>query len=82
MQEVTCQTCCLADDTLVIGVNPQHVGELTAAIERTGSEYGLKLHWGKVQLVRARTTTGVQASDGSVISGQPSMEYVAPGMSR
>ena len=37
-----------ADDTLLTGINPEHVELLAQAVEVAGSQYGLALHWGKM----------------------------------
>jgi len=41
-----------------------------------GAEYGLKLHWGKIQVVKARTEAKVLAPDGSEVAGATSLEYL------
>ena len=38
-----------ADDTLVLGSTACHVEELAVAISQAGSNYGLTLHWRKIQ---------------------------------
>ena len=65
-----------ADDTLVLGVSAKHVTQLTTAIERCGKDYGLHLHWGKVQLVNARLQVDVFSPDGTALAPKSSLEYL------
>ena len=65
-----------ADDTLVMGVNVNHLSELAEKIEAAGAEYGLQLHWGKVQLVQAGRITGLKPSNGIDVEAKSSMEYL------
>ena len=64
------------DDTLIMGVNAPFVEQFIAAIERTGREYGLSLHWGKVQLVKVRNNATVAAPDGKPFDPVDSMVYL------
>ena len=65
-----------ADDTLLMGIEGAHLEEYTARVEEAGREFGLQLHWGKVQLVRVRSTQDVCEPDGSLLEATPSMIYL------
>ena len=40
-----------ADDTLLISSRGEHLEEYMAAVMHCGSQYGLQIHWGKVNYV-------------------------------
>ena len=40
-----------ADDTLLIGCSARYLTEYMGAVERCGMEYGLQMHWDKVQML-------------------------------
>ena len=65
-----------ADDTLIIGRVGAHVKEYMKAIEQCGHECGLKIHWGKVQLVKVRTNEELTGPDGQILSDKQSMIYL------
>ena len=44
-----------ADDTMLMGVNHIFLQEVTDAVEKVGREFGLELHWGKVQLANVQS---------------------------
>ena len=35
-----------ADDTLLLGLDVDHVSEFATAVENIGTTYGMSLHWG------------------------------------
>ena len=57
--------CVHADDTVILGVTGQHVEEYMASIEAHGKEYGLQIHWGKVQLVTVCGDQALHTPDGT-----------------
>ena len=65
-----------ADDTLLLGLDASHVCALSAAVEATGAQYGLALHWGKTQAVSFGTDTELRRPDGSVIEESQSLIYL------
>ena len=65
-----------ADDTLVMGVSAALVGELAAAIEQAGGRYGMVLHWGKTPAISVCCDDHINRSDGTLIPGSDSMEYL------
>ena len=50
-----------ADDTLLISRCGSHINEYMNAVTKTGAEYGLQVHWGKVHLIPIRTDRPVYA---------------------
>ena len=65
-----------ADDTLIVGSAGLHVEEYMASIQRCGAEYGLEIHWGKVQHVPVRTEQKVRSPLGEFVAQQDSMVYL------
>jgi hypothetical protein len=65
-----------ADDTLLLGVNARHVEELADAVERTGLQYGLTLHWGKTQALSINANQRLQKPDGSPIEDHGHLIYL------
>ena len=65
-----------ADDTLLLGVEVAHLEEFMSSIEKTCSEYGLQLHWGKVQCVAINSTETVRKPSGERLQPTDSMVYI------
>ena len=65
-----------ADDTLLIGRSGRHIEEYMAAVERSGLDYGLQIHWGKVNLVSIGHQAAVRSPEGKDVKPQPSMLYL------
>ena len=65
-----------ADDTLLIGTNAKHVGELAAAVEKIGARFGMSLHWGKTQAISVGSSECITSSQGQQIPSSESMVYV------
>jgi len=53
-----------------------HVEDLAKAVERAGSNYGLTLHWGKIQALSYGTSTLLRRPDGSPIEENGKMVYL------
>ena len=71
-----------ADDTLLISCCGSYVEEYMAAVEQRGFDYGLKLHWGKVQLVSVGADLPVTAPNGDSIQPVESMLYLGATLHR
>ena len=65
-----------ADDTLIIGNSTAYVEELAHAVECAGSNYGLKLHWGKTQALSIGTSKRIRRPDGTTIEETGSLLYL------
>jgi hypothetical protein len=65
-----------ADDTLLIGANPQLLNEFLAAVCFAGRMVGLELHADKFQLVQVRCSQPVLGLDGKVVKNSSSMLYL------
>ena len=65
-----------ADDTLVIGSVGTHVEQYMEAIEACGREYGLQIHWGKVQLLTVCTDQFLKSPTGQALNRSTSMVYL------
>ena len=65
-----------ADDTSIIGSQAADVEELARAVESSGKQYGMTLHWGKTQLLSVRSSKRVRAPDGSLLDERPSILYL------
>ena len=65
-----------ADDILIVGNGVAHVEELARAVERAGSNYGMKLHWGKTQALSIGTSSRIRRPDGSTIEDTGSLLYL------
>jgi hypothetical protein len=65
-----------ADDTLLVGVQPELVEEFAAAVEAEGAKYGMTLHWGKTQVLSVATGRRLKKPDGSVIEETGVLEYL------
>jgi hypothetical protein len=60
-----------ADDTLLVGSCGQYVEEYMAAIEKVGFDYGLQIHWGKVNLLAIGICAKVRSPTGQEIVPKP-----------
>ena len=65
-----------ADDTLLIGVQPELVQEFTAAVEAEGSKYGMILRWGKTQVLSVATGKRLKKPDGPVKKETGVLQYL------
>ena len=63
-------------DTLIVGNGVAHVEELARAVERAGSNYGMKLHWGKTQALSIGTSSRIRRPDGTTIEDTGSLLYL------
>ena len=64
-----------ADDTLLLGVSPQDVEALAAAVETHGAQYGLTLHWGRTQAIAVANDVQLKRPDGTSIPNADSLIY-------
>ena len=53
-----------------------------AAVGQAGSEYGLSLHWGKIQLLSVRSAETIHTPDGTIVTSKNSMIYLGGLLSR
>ena len=65
-----------ADDTLLMSVSAHALERFLAAVSSAGENYGLELHWGKLQLLKVRCNTAVHRQDHSLIQAQSSLLYL------
>ena len=65
-----------ADDTILLGSDAALLQEFAAAIERTGINYGMSLHWGKTQALSVCTDTRIRSPDGEELEGRSSVSYL------
>ena len=65
-----------ADDTLLLSVSANALERFLAAVSSAGENYGLELHWGKLQLLKVRCNTAVHRPDRSLIQSQSSLLYL------
>ena len=65
-----------ADDTLLMGVNDDHLNEYLHAVFAAGQKYGMELHWSKFQVLPTQCTAKIATPDGTNIEEKPSMEYL------
>ena len=65
-----------ADDTLLIAVRADWLEQFTSSIVTIGKEYGLELHWGKVQLVCVRGQASIRNANGEPTAQVDSMTYL------
>ena len=65
-----------ADDTLIMGSQAKHVEELARAVEASGAQYGMTLHWGKTHALSVCTDETLRAPDFSIIEGEESIIYL------
>ena len=70
-----------ADDTLILSVSPKPLERFLTAISTVGARYGLKLHWGKLQLLSIRGQNSIQRPDGSTISAENEITYLGAAIS-
>ena len=70
-----------ADDTLVIGSCGLHVEEYMGAIEGCGREYGLQVHWGKIQVVPICSGESLSAPGGQQLENSQSLMYLGSAIS-
>lgn len=65
-----------ADDALVIGESAALVSEYGACIEKAAANYGMSLHWGKIQALSVGTSDRLCRLDGTVIPESGTLEYL------
>jgi len=65
-----------ADDTLLMGSNPQTVQKQLETIVEVGREYGLEMNWEKVELLAARCQPVLFRPDGQQIPCKASIKYL------
>ena len=65
-----------ADDTLLIGVSSQHLGEYLHAVAAAGAQYGMELHWAKFQRLPVQSDPKVHKPHGDVIPMKLGMDYL------
>jgi hypothetical protein len=65
-----------ADDTLLMSSHGPFLQEFATAVERTGLEYGLTLHWGKAKRISIGNDDQILAPDGSLLERSPSLTYL------
>ena len=56
-----------ADDTLLVGVQPELVEEFARVVEAEGGKYGMTLHWGKTQVLSVATEERLKMPDCSIV---------------
>ncbi len=65
-----------ADDTLLLGIAANIMQRFLVAVSNAGADYGLELHWGKLQLLQVRCDSVVWRSDSSAIAPQTEVTYL------
>ena len=65
-----------ADDTLLLGVSAPFVTEFINAVETAGKQYGLELHYGKLQLLQVGCDSSVHQPDGQCLERRAEMSYL------
>ena len=65
-----------ADDTLLLGVSAPFVSEFINAVETAGKQYGLELHYGKLQLLQVNCHSPVHQPDGECLAQKNEMGYL------
>ncbi len=70
-----------ADDTLLLSVSADSLERFLVAVCDAGAQYGLELHWGKLQLLQVRCQDKVTRPDGSKIDAKEQMIYLEASVS-
>ena len=65
-----------ADDTLLLSVSAKSLERFLSAVSCAGANYGLELHWGKLQLIKVRCNEHVHRPDGTKIEPQTELLYL------
>ena len=65
-----------AGDTLLLGTSAKFVGELAAAVEHVGGQFGMHLHWGKTQALSIGSNDHICNSTGQQIPKSESIVYL------
>ena len=65
-----------ADDTLLLGMAPEHVEEFLQCVGRAGQSYGLELHPDKLQLLQVNDMTPIRLNDEHEVKYHKSMTYL------
>ena len=65
-----------ADDTLLLGMAPEHVEEFLQCVGRAGQSYGLELHPDKLQLLQVNDMTPIRLNDEHEVKSHKSMTYL------
>jgi len=65
-----------ADDTLLVGAQPEQVQEFAAAVEAEGKRYGMTLHWGQTQVLSVATEQCLKTPDGAIIEETGALKYL------
>ena len=65
-----------ADDTLVVGVEPQRVQAFMTCIQDAGLNYGLSFNWRKLESLPVRCAANILKPDGTAIDQKDSIVYL------
>ena len=77
LSEIACSDLVYADDTLLVGVSPNHLQKYMECIAQIGSEYGLKLNWRKVEQMNVNCQNmPIHAPTGEEIIVKSRMKYL------
>ena len=71
-----CHELLFADDTLIMDMDMDVIDAFMSSIALAGSQYGLTLHWGKLELLPIRCSGRLCAPNGQVIQGKDSIKYL------
>jgi hypothetical protein len=70
-----------ADDTMLLGVSPEHLAEFLKAVATAGERFGMELHNGKLQLICIRCDEPVEKPNGEHLQPQQQMQYLGTTLS-
>ena len=65
-----------ADDTLLMGVSAEFLEEYLAAVSKVGMNYGMQLHFQKIQLLSTASLTRISVQEDEQITTKPVMDYL------
>ena len=65
-----------ADDTLLMGVSSNHLGEFLESVALVGHRYGMELHWDKFQVLPVQTNPEPRKPTGEPIAARQRENYL------
>ena len=61
---------------MLISSSAKHIEELMDAATHCGGQYGLQIHWGKLQLMKVCTELNVATPAGGNLEAKDTMQYL------
>ena len=78
---LVCHAILYADDTLLLGINEEHLQKFMDCIAQLGSSYGLSLNWSKVESMPIQCECQIVDPSGNKIASKSVLKYLGANIS-